>query len=384
MKKIQKHTDEDRSGVYQISTPTINDCIYIGSAIRFKRRWIVHRSDLERGKHHSPRLQAIFQKHGFSTLEFQILEFCEPSACIETEQRHIDFYPRKRLYNTNPIAGSRLGAKLTEYQKRLLTEKKGGISSPELLQQIIREYEDGALQIELAKKFNVDRASIRNYLKRNGAELRPLPTRNAKLKEIVASKYLSGCSIKRLACEHKLDYDTIVRILQIAGVDLRSNSQRQKLRFQSTEARKASAKAKGGRTYCFVHRVHGKFIGYPFELAEKFDLKSRGNIGQLVRGKRAVYSGWEIADASGAHQWKRPEKREFLRGIHHHRFGRHHSQTTRSLMSATRRRLSPQQIAEARTLLSQGFNQGDLALKFGVHQSVISRIKTKKRGYANL
>lgn len=287
-----------RPGVYKISTPSVNDLVYIGSAARsLNRRWIVHRSDLRRKKHHVPQLQSVFRKHGFSVLVFEVLEFCEPSECIAIEQRYIDAHPRKKLYNLNPVAGSRLGTKLTEYQKRLLAEKKGGIGSPEILLQIVREYEEGAKQIELAKKFKVDRASIRNYLRKTGGKIRPLPTRDLQLREKISAKYLIGCPIKQLAREQKLDYDTVVRILQQSDIQLRNNSNRQKLRFQSVEARRLHAQAKGGKIHHFIHRLHGRFSGFSFDLAKKFNLKSRGNISQLTLGKRASYCGWKIADS---------------------------------------------------------------------------------------
>ena len=360
----------------------MNDLVYIGSAARsLNRRWIVHRSDLRRQKHHVPQLQAVFRKHGFSALVFEVLEFCEPSECIAIEQRYIGAHPRKKLYNLNPIAGSRLGTKLTEHQKRLLAEKKGGIGSPEVLLQIVREYEEGAKQIELAKKFNVDRASIRNYLRKAGGKIRPLPTRNLQLREKIVAKYLAGCPIKQLARDQKLDYDTVVRILQQSNIQLRNNSNRQKLRFLSIEARRLHTEAKGGKIYHFIHRLHGKFSGYPFELAEKFRLKSRGNIGQLIKGKRAAYCGWEIADSESAHKWRRPEEREFRRGERHPMFGKHHDEATRRLISEGQRKLTNEQIAEVRALLLRGVRQKELAERFGADQSVISRIKTRSRGY---
>lgn len=160
MKPRQSDDPLRKTGVYRISTPAINDLVYIGSAARsIHRRWIVHKSDLQRAVHHSRRLLAVTQKFGMSILEFEVLEFCDPENCIAVEQQYIDQHPRHLLYNTNPIAGSRRGAKLTKEQRKLLSLRHGGISLESDLAKIISEYAEGATQTELAAKFGVDRSS---------------------------------------------------------------------------------------------------------------------------------------------------------------------------------------------------------------------------------
>ena len=350
--------DPNRPGVYEISTPTINEVIYIGSAARsINRRWAIHRYHLRNGKHANHRLQAVAKKYGLSVLVFRVVENCSPLDCLATEQRYIDTCPREKRYNLSPVAGSRLGARLSAEQKRQMAVRRGGIGSTEVLARIVAEYEAGANQADLAKKYGVDRASIRNYLRAMGCSIRTLPTRDAKLQSIVVEKYNAGKTIRLLAQEHGLDYQTVFRILQNCGVQLRSNSRRQRLRFQTIESRRAHSQARGGRIYRFVHRVHGEFVGYPSEFAEKFGLQSRGNIFQVIKGRRLAYRGWELAEVGESHRWKCPE-------------------------GGRVRKLTAAQVLEVRELLRSGVRQTSIATTFKIDQSSISRIKTGEYRYA--
>ena len=69
--------DKKCSGVYMIKN-VLNNHKYIGSTKNFKQRLKQHLSDLRNNKHHSPHLQAAWNKYGEKHFVFQILETCEP------------------------------------------------------------------------------------------------------------------------------------------------------------------------------------------------------------------------------------------------------------------------------------------------------------------
>lgn len=71
--------DKKCSGVYMIKN-VLNNHKYIGSTKNFKQRLKQHLSDLRNNKHHSPHLQAAWNKYGEKHFVFQILETCEPIA----------------------------------------------------------------------------------------------------------------------------------------------------------------------------------------------------------------------------------------------------------------------------------------------------------------
>ena len=54
-------------GIYKI-TNTINNQIYIGSAIDIKDRWRCHKRDLLKYKHYNKKLQHAWNKYGKSTV----------------------------------------------------------------------------------------------------------------------------------------------------------------------------------------------------------------------------------------------------------------------------------------------------------------------------
>lgn len=106
---------KNASGVYIIRN-TVNSKVYVGSAIKLKRRYTVHVSGLNRCTHHSVYLQRFVKKYGIENLTFSLLEITSPikEALLECEQKWLDYYQafmKERGYNTCPVAGSSLGVK---------------------------------------------------------------------------------------------------------------------------------------------------------------------------------------------------------------------------------------------------------------------------------
>ena len=59
----------DQTGVYIITTPSVNDRLYIGSAAQsFRRRWATHKNEFKKQKHHCKDLQKIHNEHNFDVL----------------------------------------------------------------------------------------------------------------------------------------------------------------------------------------------------------------------------------------------------------------------------------------------------------------------------
>lgn len=112
------------SGIYCIKS-LIDDRLYIGSAIRLKKRYNDHNQDLSKGKHKSPYLQNFVNKYGIDNLCFQILELCKPEDLIKSEQKWIDVYNDKNLlFNSCKIAGNTLGYKHTPETLKKMKNKK--------------------------------------------------------------------------------------------------------------------------------------------------------------------------------------------------------------------------------------------------------------------
>jgi group I intron endonuclease len=99
-----------QSGIYEILNTT-NGKRYVGSAKNFGTRWKAHRTDLNRGKHHSRYLQAAWNKYGAEAFAFNVLECCSLELLIEREQALIDAIAPE--YNMAKRAGNTLGTKRT-------------------------------------------------------------------------------------------------------------------------------------------------------------------------------------------------------------------------------------------------------------------------------
>ncbi len=285
-------------GIYKISLPEITELIYIGSAAQsIRKRWRVHLNDLVKKRHGNDRLQNTVNKYGLDKLRFEILEICSAEKTIEREQFWIEQHEWQQLFNVNPKASSRLGATLTPEDRLMLAEKHGGVASPEILARIAKEYANGATQVDLAAKYNVDRSSIRNYLVRLGVDLRKKPTENAETIERVLTLYRDHAP-KVVAHMVGIDPDTVRKIARENGI-LRDNSAAQKKRMAQTEARQKQAKAVGGNLFTIAHATNGTLTGYQFELAEKTGIP-RKDISELCRGLIEEHEGWHLASTQKA------------------------------------------------------------------------------------
>jgi hypothetical protein len=123
-------------------------------------------------------------KYGYANFSLEILEYCEPTKCIEREQYYMDLF--KPEYNILKTAGSLSGYKhLEETIKKIRESMKGnkngknglgrkraeGAGSPSLPIEVL-DLETGNKTIypsmsEAAKALSVPSGSIRIYFSRN-------------------------------------------------------------------------------------------------------------------------------------------------------------------------------------------------------------------------
>lgn len=81
-----------KCGIYAIINRVTGDC-YVGKATNTADRWSNHLAKLRKGKHHSPYLQASFDKYGEKAHAINVLEECEPA---ELDQKEHDWMLRVR------------------------------------------------------------------------------------------------------------------------------------------------------------------------------------------------------------------------------------------------------------------------------------------------
>jgi len=120
-----------KNAIYQIVN-LVNGKRYIGSAIDFRARKRNHISQLRRGKHNNKHLESSWNKYGFESFIFEIIDTVpHKSELIYREQYWIDKYDfDKELYNSLPIAGSALGFKHSKKSKEKISASNSGKKRP--------------------------------------------------------------------------------------------------------------------------------------------------------------------------------------------------------------------------------------------------------------
>lgn len=102
-------TSPHTAGIYAIVNLT-NGHRYVGQAMDIQQRWYQHQSDLRRGRHHSPHLQAAWRRYGPESFQLVILE--ATTELTIREQFWIDQLAPE--YNLAPAAGSLAGYRHSE------------------------------------------------------------------------------------------------------------------------------------------------------------------------------------------------------------------------------------------------------------------------------
>lgn len=87
-------------GIYRIRN-TLNEKVYVGSAVDIRKRWQGHKSHLDEGVHHCRYLQRAWLKHGEIAFVFEFIEavkriisdvgrvFIHPPDTLTTERREV-------------------------------------------------------------------------------------------------------------------------------------------------------------------------------------------------------------------------------------------------------------------------------------------------------
>jgi group I intron endonuclease len=139
-----------KTGIYKIEN-TINNKIYIGSAVDVLNRFATHRYKLKNNKHINGKLQNAWNKYGESCFIFYLLELCEREELINKEQIYID--KLNPFYNISKFATSGLGNKYF-LGKKHTEETKRKISVIHKGKKISNEHKEIIGKTNKGKKFS--------------------------------------------------------------------------------------------------------------------------------------------------------------------------------------------------------------------------------------
>ena len=117
-------------GIYSIRLICDRDRQYVGSSRNISKRLNNHRETLRRGRHRNPNLQAAYRSFGELQFEVAILEICEESVLIHTEDRWLArLFPKGKLFNLNATASYSGNTFSLETRKRISDSLKRRWSS---------------------------------------------------------------------------------------------------------------------------------------------------------------------------------------------------------------------------------------------------------------
>lgn len=143
------------TGIYKIINK-INGKMYIGSAVDIQKRWIKHKSDLRKNKHHSKKLQNSWNKYGEQNFIFEIVEECEKNKdlLLSKESYYFILYDTvKNGYNCAIKAGSPMfGKKHSEETKKKISKSNKGKKRTEEFKQKLSIAHKGKILSESTKE----------------------------------------------------------------------------------------------------------------------------------------------------------------------------------------------------------------------------------------
>lgn len=223
-------TDPMNTGIYAIRH-VASGKLYVGSALSFAARWRVHRCLLRKGAHHSPLLQAAWNKYGEGSFTFEKLLVCGPDMLLTYEQTLIDGYKaadRRFGFNARPMASSNLGMKLSESARAkvraarakqvfsaetraLWSKNRTGKKMPEWFGEFTRQHRTGVKHTEEARA-KIGAANKRRTISVETREKKAKLTL-AEVEQIRSAYATGGVSQKSLAKQFSVDPSTVSHIV---------------------------------------------------------------------------------------------------------------------------------------------------------------------------
>ena len=192
--------------IYKI-TNSINQNIYIGSAINFYRRKIKHLTELKAQDHCNEYLQRSFNKYGREAFAFEVLEFnINPDILIEREQYYIDTF--RPQYNICKTAGSPRGRMVSKE-----TRDKIGIAHKNKI--VSREARQRMSLSHMGQIVSEDRKNkLKESMKNNKFALNNINRRkvNGKTYKDIIDLHGNGYGCRRIAKITNLSKSTILNV----------------------------------------------------------------------------------------------------------------------------------------------------------------------------
>lgn len=167
-------------GIIYIITNTINSKVYIGQTIQtLENRWRAHCRNKCSNNEMNMRIKRAILKYGKQNFSITELERCKVTELDEKEIYYIQLY-NSYIEGYNSTKGGKSGTK----ELKLDIEQQ---------QDCVELYKLGFSLREVAKEFNVDKATVKHIIEVNNIPLRT--TRTYKLSQKDREEVLKDCKI---------------------------------------------------------------------------------------------------------------------------------------------------------------------------------------------
>lgn len=142
----------DKSGIYRILNIKTKKQ-YVGSAVNLRKRKATHLYQLRNKRHYNIHLQRSFNKHGEENFIFEVLEEVDDiENILIIEQKWLDGFNKKKLYNIRHLASSNQGLRHTKQAKEKISSSKIGTKRSKRTREKISEKTRGNKHWNFGKK----------------------------------------------------------------------------------------------------------------------------------------------------------------------------------------------------------------------------------------
>jgi len=263
------------TGIYGI-VHVVSGRVYVGQSQNIEKRWINHRTTLNRRRHHSVHLQRCWNKYGADAFEFKILEVCDVEKLSAVEAQHMARIGKKLLMNTSEDTEVPFrGRHHTEETKKILSERHHGKTASPETRQKMGEAQRRRYSTEEGRQARSD-AAKRGYQKPGALE-----------KHRERQKRILGTDeFKRKNSEaQKKSYQEHPERAEGART-------RMKQRFSTEEARIAVSRKRGGRPVIGTNISTGKKKRYEYLEAVLRDGFDPRNVKKVLLGRARHHKWW--------------------------------------------------------------------------------------------
>lgn len=197
-------------GIYKI-TNILDEKIYIGQTVNYRKRRTSHLSSLKKGNHHNEHLQRAFDKYGESTFEIELIKECTAEELDEMEKYYIkelDACNHDKGYNM--MYGGQAYRNFTkEVRRKMSIARKGKKFSDEH-----RKNLSLAQKGKTISQASIDKSkATRKKLKVHWGEKNPNALISDSVAEKVIKDLLGAISVKSISEKYQVSGDVVYNIM---------------------------------------------------------------------------------------------------------------------------------------------------------------------------